>query len=36
VAYNSNQAGVKPGIFREVEVKVKRGHKARTSRGYYQ
>lgn len=36
VAYNSNQAGVKPGIFREVEVKVKRGLKARTSRGYYQ
>lgn len=36
VAYNSNQAGGKPGIFREVEVKVKRGLKARTSRGYYQ
>jgi VWFA-related protein len=36
VAYNSNQAGAKPGIFREVEVKVKRGLKARTSRGYYQ
>jgi VWFA-related protein len=36
VAYNSNQAGGKPGVFREVEVKVKRGHKARTSRGYYQ
>ncbi|HYH44450.1 MAG TPA: VWA domain-containing protein, partial [Thermoanaerobaculia bacterium] len=36
VAYNSNQAGGKPGVFREVEVKVKRGLKARTSRGYYQ
>jgi VWFA-related protein len=36
VAYNSNQAGAKPGVFREVEVKVKRGLKARTSRGYYQ
>lgn len=36
VAYNSNQEGGKPGVFREVEVKVKRGLKARTSRGYYQ
>lgn len=36
VAYNSNQAGGKPGVFREVEVKVKRGLKARTARGYYQ
>ncbi|HEX6863815.1 MAG TPA: VWA domain-containing protein, partial [Thermoanaerobaculia bacterium] len=36
VAYNSNQTGGKPGVFREVEVKMKRGHKARTSRGYYQ
>ncbi|HET9226410.1 MAG TPA: VWA domain-containing protein [Thermoanaerobaculia bacterium] len=36
VAYNSNQAGGKPGVFKEVEVKVKRGLKARTARGYYQ
>ncbi|HWM93691.1 MAG TPA: VWA domain-containing protein [Thermoanaerobaculia bacterium] len=36
VAYNSNQASGKPGAFREVEVKVKRGLKARTARGYYQ
>jgi Ca-activated chloride channel family protein len=37
VAYNSSQAGAgKPGIFREVEVKVKKGLKARTARGYYQ
>jgi Ca-activated chloride channel family protein len=34
VAYNSNQPG-KAGQFQEVEVKVKRGLKARTSRGYY-
>ena len=36
VAYSSNQAGSKPGIFREVEVRTKRGLKARTARGYYQ
>ena len=36
VAYSSNQAGGKPGVFKEVEVKVKRGLKARTARGYYQ
>lgn len=36
LAYNSNQALGAPGTFREVEVKVKRGLKARTARGYYQ
>ncbi|MES1242107.1 MAG: VWA domain-containing protein [Acidobacteriota bacterium] len=37
VAYNSNQSGGKPGVFQEVEVKVKKGNlKARTARGYYQ
>jgi VWFA-related protein len=36
VAYNSNQTGPAPGGFREVDVKVKRGLKARTQRGYYQ
>jgi VWFA-related protein len=37
IAYNSNQAGGKPGAFQEVEVKVKKnGLKARTARGYYQ
>lgn len=36
LAYNSNQQLGAPGTFREVEVKVKRGLKARTARGYYQ